>query len=389
MTDIFSLIDRYNNFSEFAIDILKFLSGSQAVLISLVGILILYFGYHSNIHKPIKTQKLQLYFSGLGFISTYLVVQMIVVYFISKNIPLLNLVYWLLLIILFIAIFFILDKIRLGKKTMIFKILILILFFYFVPSTLWNYISLSEDIKWIVFFLSLYHATMVITSCFAKEIINQNSYDYKEFYFKTSRMALYQYSIFSYLLRSAQEIWFDVFFGKIAENHEEKQVESDSKSLMPNKELDNNDLFDKIFDIAKKLIPMRQWKFIGMTYQSIMLQTETWFNSLILLIFMYIIFSYNEISATWGLLMFIYIFFALTSIAIEYSIYNNGFLLVEVFLKNGESFKCRLMEMNKELVTILLKGEIVKRDFNPVEYYPIKEISKIRNVSMGEMLDDF
>ncbi len=320
MTDIFSLIDQYDNFSEFAIDIIKFLSSSQAVIISLIGILILYFGYYSNIYKPIKTQKIQVYFSGFGFISTYLIVQMIFVYFISKNIPLLNLVYWLLLIVLFISIFYILDKIRLGNKTMISKILILIIFFYFVPSTLWNYISLSEDIKWIVLFLSLYHATMVIRSNFAKEIINQNSYDYKEFYFKTSKMALNQYSLFSYLLRKAQETWFDAFFGKIAENHEEKREESDNKSLIPNKESDNKDFFDKAFYIAKKLIPIRQWRFIGLTYQSIMLQTETWFNSLILLILMYIIFSYNEISATWGLLMFIYIFFALTSVAVEFSI---------------------------------------------------------------------
>lgn len=365
------------------------MSGSQAVLISLFGILILYFGYHSNIYKPIKTQKLQLYFSGFGFISTYLLVQMIFVYFISKYIPLLNLIYWLLLIILFITIFYVFDKIRYGIKTSISKILILIISIYAVPGTLWNYISLSEDIKWLVLSLSLYHATMVIRSCIVKEHINQNSYDYKEFYFKTGEMALYQYSIFSYLLRVAQKMWFDVFFGKIAKNEEVKQEKSDTKFPVPNKELDSHDLFDTAFDIVKKLIPVRQWKFIGMTQQSMMLQIETWFNSLIILIFTYILFTYNEISAIWGSLLFIYLFFALTSIAVEFSIYNNGFLLVEVFLKNGESFKCRLMEMNKELVTVLLKGKTVERDFNPVEHYPMKEISKIRNVSMGEMLDEF
>ncbi|HLB69552.1 MAG TPA: hypothetical protein VJJ51_00755 [Candidatus Methanoperedens sp.] len=95
------------------------------------------------------------------------------------------------------------------------------------------------------------------------------------------------------------------------------------------------------------------------------------------------------ISVVIGIILFIYLFFALTSIAIERSIYRNGFFLIEVFPKIGDSFKCRLMELDGKLIKVLLRGKNANKKFNPVEYYPINEVSKIRYLSMGEMLDEF
>lgn len=368
MTDIFSLIDGYNNFSDFTIFILKYLSRSQPVLVSLFGILILYFGYYSNFYKPIRTQNLQLYLSGFQFISRYIIVQMIIVYFISKYLPFLNLIYWLLLFILFTLIFYILIKIRFGKWALIIRILILILVIKFAPNILWNYISHFEYINWIVIALIFYHATMVLKSCGLKELINQNSYDYKEFYEKCGKMGLYQYSIFSYFIRSAQDVWFTIFFCN-------NNVKENSPMYISS-------------DLIKTIIPDRQFKSAGIEHQKMMFQLETWFNSLIVLILMFILFTYAEMTVTIGLLLLIYLFFALTSISLEYSIYNHGFLLIKVFLKNGESFNCRLMEMDEKVIKLLLKGRSENREFNPVEYYPMSEISKIRNISMGEMLDE-
>lgn len=374
MTDIFSLIDGYNDFSDFSIFILKYLSSSQPVLVSLFGILILYFGYYSNFYKPIRTQNLQLYLSGFQFISFYLIVQMIIVYFIAKYLPFLNLIYWLLLFILFISIFsiLILKKIRFGKWTFFIYLFILIIFIKFVPNILWNYILQFEYVKWIVITLILYHATTVIKSCGFKELINQNSYDYKEFFEKTSKMGFYQYSIFSYFIRIAQEVWFTIFFGKTNKNKVEKKIPLEIAS-----------------DIIKTIISERQFKSAGIELQKMMFQLETWFNSLIVLILMFIIFTYSDMSVTIGVLLLIYLFFALTSISIEYSIYNHGFLLIKIFLKNGESFNCRLMEMDGKLIKLLRRGRSENREFNPIEYYGINEVSKIRYISMGEMLDEF
>jgi hypothetical protein len=223
---------------------------------------------------------------------------------------------------------------------------------------------------------------MVIKSNSIKELINHNSYNYKDFYSKIKEMNLFMYPVFLYPLRISQSVFFNVIFGKYKKEHIKKSTtESSEKNEAPNEDQE----FEIVSDRLKSIYSPEQLKIAGMNIQTSILEVETWFNSLLTLIFLYIVLTYFKISVVIGLILFIYLFFALTSIAIEHSIYRNGFLLIEVFPKIGESFKCRLMEIDGKLIKVLLRGESSNKKFNPVEYYPINEVSKIRYISMGEM----
>ncbi|HIH36534.1 MAG TPA: hypothetical protein HA232_01335 [Methanocellales archaeon] len=126
-----------------------------------------------------------------------------------------------------------------------------------------------------------------------------------------------------------------------------------------------------------------------MNIQNQILQSETWLNSLLILLFFYVNFTYDKISVAFGLLLTIYLFFALTEIALEFSIYDSGFFLVKLFPKVGEPFMCRLMKLDENFAKVLLRGREVGENFNPVEQHQVSEIHKIRCLSMGEMLDEF
>lgn len=380
------MIDKYDSFSAFSKDIFSYLLSNQTIALSLIGILILYFGYYSTRYQPIRTERLHLYLSGFQFLSTYFILQMLIIYFFLGYLTPLNLVYLSSLFFLFMLLIYIFSKIKYSTKTLVLKVLITIVLIYTVPKLLWDYISQLEDISWIVFILILYQATIVIKSNSVKELINHNSYDYKDFYSKIKEMNLFMYSVFSYPLRVSQSVFFNVIFGKDKKQHAKK---SSTEPLEKN-EAQNVDLeLEIVSDRLKSTYSPEQLKIAGMNIQTSILEVETWFNSLLILIFIYIVLTYSKISVVIGLILFIYLFFALTSIAIEHSIYRNGFLLIEVVPKIGEPFKCRLMELDGKLIKVLLRGESASKKFNPIEYYPINEVSKIRYISMGEMLDEF
>jgi len=380
------VIDKYDSFSTFSTDIFGYLLSNQTIALSLIGILILYFGYYSTRYQPIRTERLHLYLSGFQFLSTYFILQMLIIYFFLEYVTPFNLVYLSSLFFLFILLIYIFGKIKYSTKTLVLKVLITIVLIYTFPKLLWNYISQLEDIGWIVFILILYQATMVIKSNSIKELINHNSYNYKDFYSKIKEMNLFMYPIFSYPLRISQSVFFNIIFGKDKKEHIQKSA---TESFETNEAPNEDQEFEIVSDRLKSTYSPAQLKIAGMNIQTSILEVETWFNSLLTLIFLYLVLTYFKISVIIGLILFTYLFFALTSIAIEHSIYRNGFLLIELFPKIGESFKCRLMEIDEKLIKVLLKGEIANKKFNPVEFYPINEVSKIRYISMGEMLDEF
>lgn len=383
------MISIYDNFPTFTTDVFNYLLKSPEVALPLVGFLFLYFGYYSTRYKPIRTEKLYLYLSGFNFLSMYIGLQIFVLYvlhiLLSKSFHIritpLEVIRFLLLLLLFNLLIYVLCKIKHTGKL---KIVILIAFLC-IGFVIWRYISELGDInKWILYFLILYHATMVIVAVNSKEGINRNSYADKDFYLKTAEMKLSCCSILSYFLRVSQRWWFDIFFSENKTNNDKKEVSEKSEIKFSEK---NDNL--TLFQIFKQRLSPREWKESGIRLQSRVSQSETWFNSLLILTFIYVTLTYTEISLAFGLVLTAYLFFALTGIAIEYSIYTNGFLLIEVFPKLGEPFRCRLIEMNEKLITVLRKGDKENKEFNPLEHYPLTEISKIRYVSMGEMLDEF
>lgn len=349
------MTNNYDSFLTFVDHVSSFLLSNQTFTLSLIGILILYFGYFSNRYQPIRTDKLQLYISGFQFITTYFIVQIFIMYFILKYLTVFYLIYGASLILFVGLIYYFVSKVRFSRWSLILKIVITIILLYYVPTLLKNYISQIEDINWILFFLISYLSTMVIISNNVKGLINQNSYDYKEFYSKICEMNPLNYPIFSYPFRITHEINIQIF--------------------------DSSRILEQIYS-------PEQLKIAGINIQKSIVETETWFNSLLILISFYVILT-TELSLILGLILFIQLFFALTSIAIEHSIYTNGFLLVKVFPKNGQSFICRLMEINGKLIKVLTRGKGENLKFNPVEYYPMDEISKIRFISMREMLNEF
>jgi hypothetical protein len=253
------------------------------------------------------------------------------------------------------------------------------------PKLLWEHISQIQDINWILFILISYLSTMVITSNNVKGLINHNSYDYKEFYSKTCEMNLLSYPFFLYPLRKTQSHFFDVLFDKDKKYPLEKPADEPSENR---ESLSNTQVLEESSRLFKNTYLPEQLKIAGIKIQTSIAEAETWFNSLLILISLYIILTYAKLSLIVGLILFIQLFFALTSIAIEHSIYTNGFLLIKLFPKIGEPFSCKLMEMDGKLIKILLKWPNNNKKFNPVEYYSMSEISKIRYISMGEMLDE-
>ncbi len=367
-------------------DVFDFLFSNQTIAVSLIGLLILYFGFYSIRYQPIKTEKLHLYISGFQFLSTYFILQIVFMYLFLKYLTAYNLIYGITLIFLVTLLFYIFSIFRFSIITLISKLFVIIIFFLYVPSIVWAHISKVENINLILFLLISYHATMVIRSNGAKEFINQNSYNYKDFYSKTKQMNLLSYPVFLYPLRITQSFFYDVLFGKDKkESLEKSEIDSTEKK----DDLSGAQDLEKSSKILKYIYSPEQLKFAGMQIQTSVAETETWFNSFLILISLYVVLTYTKISLIMGLILFIQLFFALTSIAIEHSIYTNGFLLVKVFPKNGESFICRLMEMNGKMIKVLSRGESENKKFNPVEYYPLNEISKIRYISLGEMLNEF
>lgn len=378
------MINLNDSFSAFISDIVNFLISNQAISVSLIGLLILYFGFYSVRYQPIKTEKLHLYISGFQFLLTYFMLQIFLIYLFLKYLSPYNLICGIILIFLFALLFYILSSFRITLIILISKLIIIILFFLYVPSIVWNNVSQIENINWILFILISYHATMVIISNGTKELINHNSYNYKDFYSKTKKMVLLSYPIYLYPLRITQNFFYNVLFDgdKYEHKGESKEALTEKEALGTAQDLE---------DISKKsgnVFSKEQLKFAGLRIQTSIAETETWFNSFLILISLFVVFTYTKISLIMGLLLFIQLFLALTCIAIEHSIYKNGFLLIKVFPRIGESFSCRLMEMDGKMIKVLLKGERENEKFNPVEYYPMNEISKIRFISMEEMFDE-
>lgn len=360
------MLKEYDSFSAFATEAFYYILGDKTITLSLIGILILYFGYFSSRSMPIRTERLRLYLSGFQFLSTYFILQIFFLYYISKYLTPVNLISLLSLIFLFIPFYYIFHKIQDSISTLIFKLVAVILFLYIVPKLIWEHISQIEYLNWILFFLIWYHASMVIQSKNIKEFQNDNSYDYKDFYSKISQMNILQYPFFLHPLKMVQRKGFEIFF-----NQKEDAIKKEN--------------VDANITLLEILAPIL--KIFGVIFQTATLQTEIWINSLLTLIFVYMIIIYSKISLIMGLFLSIYLFFALTSIAIEYSISTNGFVLIKVFPKIGKPFRCRLMEMDEKQIKVLLKGESADK-FNPLEHYPINEISKIRYVSFSEMIDE-
>lgn len=389
------MISIYDNFPTFATNVFNYLLKSPEVMLLLIGVFILYFGYYSTRYKPIRTEKLHLYLSGFKFLSMYIGIQIFCLYVLRILLPKyfhisitpLAVTCVLLLLLLFILFIYVLGKIKCRG---VLKLVITIGFFaflYIFRSAIWNYMLGLENIKWITYFLILYHATMVIIAVDFKKDINRNSYAYEDFYSKVTKMNLLSGSIFSYFVREAQRDWFDKFFSKNKTNNDKKEVSEESE-IKSSEKNDNIALFQVFKQTLRQKLSSRQWKEFGLKLQSLVSQSETWFNSLLILAFIYVTFTYAGVSLAFGLVLMAYLFFALTRVAIEYSIYTNGFLLIKVFPKVGKPFKCRLMELNEKLITVVRKGKKENKDFNPLEHYPLTEISKIRYISRGEMLDE-
>ncbi len=379
------MIDQYESFSALIKDVFDFLINNQTIAVSLIGLLILYFGFYSIRYQPIKTEKLHLYISGFQFLSTYFILQIIFIYLFLKYLTAYNLIYGITLLFLVTLLFYIFSIFRFSIITLISKLFATIIFFLYIPSIVSNYISQIENTNLIIFLLISYHATMVIRSNGAKEFINQNSYNYKDFYSK--KMNLLSYPIFLYPLRITQSFLYNVLFGKDKKETLEKSEMASAEEKHASSIV--QDMEEGVSKILKYMYSPEQLKFAAMQIQTSIAETETWFNSFLILISLYVVLTYTKISLLVGLILFIQLFFALTSIAIEHSIYSNGFLLAKVFPKNGEPFICRLMELDGKLIKVLLRGESENKKFNPVEYYPLNEISKIRYISLGEMLNEF
>ena len=356
----------FENFKILVMSIINYFLQDPKIVIFLIGILFVYFGYYSTRYKPIRTEKLHLYLSGFQFIAIYIFIPLIFIYILLDLLTPINLVYFTIVYIIFIVIIFIFTFINTKryKFYIILKMFILAIFFWKIPNIVYNNIISKLNINWIVSIMIFYHATMIIKSTTFKEKMNQNSYDYADFYKMISKMNILNDSVFLYPIRLSQRLYFDIFF----RNNKDNNIES------------------KFFSVTKEFSKI--WKFIGIKLQNRFLQIETWINSFSVLIFFYIIYTYDGISTILKFLLSIYLFFALTSVAIEKSINDNGFLLVEVYPKNEEPFRCRLIEMNKNFIKVILKGDKIGLTFNPIEIYPVTEISKIRFVSMEEMLDE-
>ncbi|HIH36533.1 MAG TPA: hypothetical protein HA232_01330 [Methanocellales archaeon] len=212
------------------------------IALPLIAVLILYFGYHSNAYKPVRrTEKLNLYFSGFVFLAAYVGIQAIIVYIASRWIPItpLKVVYWLSLLFFVSVIFYGLRKLEGVKSRRLRKCVLLVIlavffscFFKIPQSIVWNYLSEIESswIKWCFIFLSIYHASMVLRSAIVKGKVNHISYDYKDFYFGTTEMNVFQYPVFSYLLRLVQKIWYEILLGGDTSSNDKKEPSENSES---------------------------------------------------------------------------------------------------------------------------------------------------------------
>ncbi|MFO7966269.1 MAG: hypothetical protein R6U44_01550 [Archaeoglobaceae archaeon] len=352
----------YSNFSTLIMDFFNYLLTKPEYAIPIIGGLIIYFGYYSTVHTPERTNRLLLYFHGFHFLIGYIGFQLFILYILLEyfSITPSKIFYWLLILLLFSLLTIIIPKIKINPFLRLLTVVLFLLTAIFIQEKILNLL----DFKLIAFILIFYHSTAVISSKGTKESLNQNSYDYKEFYSKTAKMRVSEYSVFSYLLRLVQRTWYEIFFNN--DNSAEETNEDPSKQVVK-----------------------RSLGYFGMRIQHLILQSETWFNSLLILLFFYSLFNYEKISWEVGLFLTTVLFIALTCVAIEYSLYSNGFHLIELFPKDSEPFRCRLMRLDEKMIRVLIKKERSGTEYNPIERYPIEEVSKIRNVSMGEMLDEF
>jgi len=356
------LIDVNTTFMAFNMSVFDYFSNNQTITITLIGILFLYFGYYSSLFQPVRTDKLDLYLSGFDFLTQYFIVQLVILYLFSEYLKSSNIVSGFLIFFIYAILYFIFSKI---SYKILLKIIVLVIVsgivVYFIPK-LMEYFLQNDYMNLIVNLFGLYYASFVIKSAKIKTTLNSYSYDYKDFFLKISKMKLTQYPILICPLRILQRNFFNSMLNR-----------------------GEGDIYNRIIS---NFIPEHLFKIIGITYQKMIFKFETWFNSLIIFIFMYVLLSDENISLFWGLMIFIILFLSLTYVAREHSIYSEGFLLVEVSTKKNETFKCRLMKMDGKLITIIHDGSKINEEFNPIEYYPMDEIHKVKQISLLEMIDD-
>lgn len=356
------MIDVNTTFMAFNMSVFDYLSNNQTITITLIGILFLYFGYYSSLFQPIRTDKLDLYLSGFDFLTQYFIIQLVILYLFSEYLKSSNIVLWFLIIFIYAILYFIFSKI---SHKILLKIIVLVIVTVIVVSffpKLMEYFSQTNCMNLIVYLFGLYYASFVIKSAKMKMSFNNNSYDYKDFFSKISGMKLTQYPILICPLRILQRNFFN---------------------SMLNRGVD--DIYNKM---VSNFIPEDLFNIIGLIYQKTIFQFETWLNSLILFFFMYVLLSDENISLFWGFIIFIILFLSLTYVAREHSIYSDGFLLIEVNTKRNKTLKCRLMKMDEKSITIIHDGKKMNEKFNLIEYYPMDEIHKIKNISLSEMIDD-